>query len=90
MGHEDQFPPPRLSGRSVFSEETFGGRCGNEKDASKMIIGITGCDGPGGPPGVVADSGPVKDARSAAHERDCRPIRRASAKAGEDALAYGS
>src|SRR5262249_38141587 len=25
--------PPRLSGRSAFSEETFAGRCGNEKDA---------------------------------------------------------
>ena len=29
--HEGQFPPPRLSGRSAFSEETFAGRCGNEK-----------------------------------------------------------
>jgi hypothetical protein len=25
--------PPRLSGRSAFSEETFAGRCGNEKEA---------------------------------------------------------
>jgi len=33
MEHEDQFAPPRLSGRSAFSEETFAGRCGNEKDA---------------------------------------------------------
>jgi len=33
MGHEGQFPPPRLSGRSVFSEETFAGRYGDEKDA---------------------------------------------------------
>jgi hypothetical protein len=31
--HEGQFAPPRLSGRSAFSEETFAGRCGNEKDA---------------------------------------------------------
>jgi hypothetical protein len=29
--HECQFAPPRLSGRSVFSEETFAGRYGNEK-----------------------------------------------------------
>ena len=33
VGHEGQFAPPRLSGRSAFSEETFAGRCGNEKDA---------------------------------------------------------
>ena len=30
---EERFPRPRLSGRSAFIEETFGGRCGNEKDA---------------------------------------------------------
>ena len=27
---EGQFVPPRLSGRSAFSKETFAGRCGNE------------------------------------------------------------
>jgi hypothetical protein len=39
MRHEDQFAPPRLSGRSAFSEETFAGGCGNEKDAPKIGIG---------------------------------------------------
>jgi hypothetical protein len=33
MGHEDQFAPPGLSGRSAFSEGTFAGTCGNAKDA---------------------------------------------------------
>jgi hypothetical protein len=33
VGHEGQFAPPRLSGRSVFSKETFAGKCGDEKDA---------------------------------------------------------
>jgi hypothetical protein len=33
MGHEDAFPPPRLSGRSAFCEETFDGTCSNEEDA---------------------------------------------------------
>ena len=27
--HEGQFVPPRLSGRSAFSEESFAARCGN-------------------------------------------------------------
>ena len=38
MGHEDQFAPPRLSGRSALSEETFAGRCGNEKDARTPVF----------------------------------------------------
>jgi len=38
MGHEGQFAPPRLSGRSAFSEETFAGRCGNEKDAPRTDV----------------------------------------------------
>ena len=33
LGHEGQFASPRLSGRSAFSEKTFAGSCGNEKDA---------------------------------------------------------
>jgi hypothetical protein len=37
MGHEGQFALPRLSGRSAFSEETFSGRCGNEKDAPIVL-----------------------------------------------------
>ena len=32
-GHEDHSAPPRLSGRSAFSEETFARRCGDEMDA---------------------------------------------------------
>jgi len=37
-GHEGQFPPPGLSGRYAFSEETFAGRSGNEKDAPFPVI----------------------------------------------------
>jgi len=32
MGQQDQFAPPGPSGCFVFSEETFAGGCGNEKD----------------------------------------------------------
>jgi len=38
MGHEDQFAPPRLSGRSAFREETFAGRRGKEKDAALPAV----------------------------------------------------
>ena len=31
--HEDAFPPPRLSGRSRFSQGTFAGTRGNGEDA---------------------------------------------------------
>ena len=37
-GHEVEYPSPRLSGRYAFSEETFAGRCGNEKDAPISAI----------------------------------------------------
>jgi hypothetical protein len=33
MGHEDAFPPPRLSGRCRFSQGTFAGTRGNGEDA---------------------------------------------------------
>jgi len=33
IGHEEWFPMLRLGGRSTLREETFAGRCGNEKDA---------------------------------------------------------
>ena len=33
MGHEDAFPPPRLSARCRFSQETFVGTRGNARDA---------------------------------------------------------
>src|ERR1700730_11549823 len=32
-GHEDAFPPPRLSGRCRFSQETLAGTRGNGEDA---------------------------------------------------------
>jgi hypothetical protein len=38
LGHEGQFAPPRPSGRSEFSEETFAGRRGNKKDAPILDI----------------------------------------------------
>ena len=34
-GHEDAFPPPRLSGRCWFSQGTFAGTRGNGEDAPK-------------------------------------------------------
>ena len=37
--HERQFAPPKVSDRFAFSEETFAGRCGNEKDAPRAAIG---------------------------------------------------
>jgi len=33
MGHEDAFPPPRLSVRCRFSQGTFAGTRGNGRDA---------------------------------------------------------
>lgn len=36
--HEDQSPPPRLSGCSACSEETFAKKCGNEKDAPTAAV----------------------------------------------------
>jgi hypothetical protein len=33
MGHEDQFPPPRLSGRCRFSQGTFAGTGRSGRDA---------------------------------------------------------
>jgi hypothetical protein len=35
LGHEDAFPPPRLSGRCRFSQGTFAGTRGNGEDAPK-------------------------------------------------------
>jgi hypothetical protein len=37
-GHEDQFPPPRLSGRCGFGEGTFAGTRGNGKDAPRADV----------------------------------------------------
>ena len=33
MGHEERFPPSRLSGRCRFSQRTFAGKRGNGRDA---------------------------------------------------------
>jgi hypothetical protein len=33
LGHEDAFPPPRLSGRCRFSQGTSAGTLGNDEDA---------------------------------------------------------
>ena len=39
MGHEDAFPPAGLSARCRFSQRTFAGTLGNERDAPKIGIG---------------------------------------------------
>jgi len=33
LGHEERFPPPRLSGRCRFGQGTFAGASGNDEDA---------------------------------------------------------
>ena len=38
MGHEDAFPSPRLSARYRFSQETFPGTRGNERDAPNPAV----------------------------------------------------
>ena len=38
VGHEDAFPRPRLSGRCRFSQGTFAGASGNDKDAPKAVV----------------------------------------------------
>jgi hypothetical protein len=40
-GHEERFPPPRLSGRSAFCEETFAETCGNEGEAPIPAVRAT-------------------------------------------------
>jgi hypothetical protein len=37
-GHEDRFLPPRLNGRCRFSQTTFAGTHGNERDAPIAVI----------------------------------------------------
>jgi hypothetical protein len=41
LGHEDAFPPPRLSGRCRFSQGTFAGRRGKGQDAPITDLGGT-------------------------------------------------
>jgi hypothetical protein len=41
MGHEDAFPPPRLSGRCRFSQGTFAATRGNGRDAPTPDLGET-------------------------------------------------
>jgi len=40
MGHEERFPPPRLSACCRFSQGTFAGVRGNGRDAPKPAIPI--------------------------------------------------
>ena len=40
-GHEDAFPPPKLSGRCRFSQETFVGTRVNARDAPLADIDVT-------------------------------------------------
>jgi hypothetical protein len=58
MEHEDQFAPPRLSGRSAFSEETFAGGCGNEKDAPEAADRATAIQSQGS---TQADPSPKRE-----------------------------
>src|SRR5215471_13728438 len=36
-GHEERFPPPRLSGRYRFGQATFAGASGNDEDPKAAI-----------------------------------------------------
>jgi hypothetical protein len=47
LGHEGQFAPPKVSDRFAFSEETFAGRCGNEKVAPNAAINTAEGEGCG-------------------------------------------
>jgi hypothetical protein len=38
LGHEDAFPPPRLSGGCGFSQRAFVGTWGNGQDAPKPAV----------------------------------------------------
>jgi hypothetical protein len=38
MGHEEQFPPPSLSGRCRLGEATFAETCGNGEVAPKPAV----------------------------------------------------
>jgi len=46
LGHEDQFPPPRSSGRCGFREGTFAGTRGKDKDAPIPAIRRTAIEPP--------------------------------------------
>ena len=41
MGHEDAFPPPRLSARYRFSQRTFAGTRRNGRDAPTAAIRLS-------------------------------------------------
>jgi hypothetical protein len=41
LGHEDQFPPPSLSGRCRLGEATFTGMGGKEENAPKAAVPTT-------------------------------------------------
>ena len=46
-GHEERFPPPRLSGRYRFSQATFAGAHGNGRDAPIPVIREAAIEPPG-------------------------------------------
>jgi hypothetical protein len=43
-GQEERFPPPRLSARCRFSQETFAGTHGNGRDAPKAVLPANSAD----------------------------------------------
>src|SRR5580704_7387881 len=49
QGHEDAFPPPRLSGRCRFSQGTFAGTRGNGEDAPIPAVPRTDSESRGSP-----------------------------------------
>jgi hypothetical protein len=40
MGHQERFPPPGLTDRYEFREETIAGTHRNERDAPIAVIGL--------------------------------------------------
>jgi len=56
LGHEDQFPPPSLSGRYRFGQGTFVGAPGNDEDAPIPAIWCISIAG-GKPTGASLGSG---------------------------------
>ena len=56
MGHEDAFPPPRLSARCRFSQDTFAGTRGNGRDAPEADMKVA-CGTSGTSPSPVPQTG---------------------------------
>src|SRR5262252_100337 len=45
MGHDDQFPPPRLGARYRFNQRTFVATRGNERDAPIPDLPVLAAEG---------------------------------------------